>query len=110
MGIGALPLLRHLILVDEKSSTYKIALLRIIARIADTAAGSALHDSEGVVLQLIRLMPAKYLQWPASDRAIFEIRLLRRTAPPESLTIDETFLWSFGEFLRNRPPEPLFLL
>jgi SAM-dependent methyltransferase len=51
-GLGALPLLRHLILVDEKSSTYKIALLRVLARIADTAAGLARYDAESVVVPL----------------------------------------------------------
>jgi SAM-dependent methyltransferase len=51
-GLGALPLLRHLILVDEKSSTYKIALLRVLARIADTAAGMARHETEAVVVPL----------------------------------------------------------
>lgn len=51
-GLGALPLLRHLILVDEKSSTYKIALLRVLARIADTAAGLARYDAESVVAPL----------------------------------------------------------
>lgn len=51
-GLGALPLLRHLVLVDEKSSTYKIALLRILARIADTAAGSARHESEYVAIPM----------------------------------------------------------
>jgi SAM-dependent methyltransferase len=51
-GLGALPLLRHLILVDEKASTYKIALLRVIARIADTASGLARYESESVMLPL----------------------------------------------------------
>lgn len=51
-GLGALPLLRHLILVDEKSSTYKVALLRVLARIADSAAGLARHESESVVVPL----------------------------------------------------------
>lgn len=51
-GLGALPLLRHLILTDSKASTYKIALLRILARIADTAAGAARHESESVVLPM----------------------------------------------------------
>jgi hypothetical protein len=51
-GIGSLPLLRHLILVDEKSSTYKIALLRILARIADTAAGTARHQHEYVAVPM----------------------------------------------------------
>jgi hypothetical protein len=51
-GLGALPLLRHLILVDEKSSTYKIALLRVLARIADTAAGMARYEADSVVVPL----------------------------------------------------------
>jgi SAM-dependent methyltransferase len=51
-GLGALPLLRHLILVDEKSSTYKIALLRVLARIADTAAGLARYEADSVVVPL----------------------------------------------------------
>lgn len=51
-GLGALPLLRHLILVDEKSSTYKIALLRVLARIADTAAGLARYEAESVIVPL----------------------------------------------------------
>ena len=40
-GTGALPLLRHIILNDSKSSTYKLALLRVICRMADSAAGTA---------------------------------------------------------------------
>ena len=38
-GTGALPLFRHVILNDDKSSTYKLALLRSLGRIADGAAG-----------------------------------------------------------------------
>ena len=45
-GTGALPLLRHIILNDDKSSTYKLALLRVLCRIADGAAGSALDGAE----------------------------------------------------------------
>lgn len=51
-GIGVLPLLRHLVLSDSKASTYKIGLLRILARIADTAAGSARHEQEHVAIPL----------------------------------------------------------
>ena len=51
-GLGALPLLRHLILTDKKSSTYKIGLLRVLARIADTAAGLARHEADFVVVPL----------------------------------------------------------
>ena len=46
-GTGALPLLRHIILNDDKSSTYKLALLRVLCRIADGAAGWAADESSG---------------------------------------------------------------
>lgn len=51
-GLGALPLLRHLVLTDTKASTYKIALLRILARVADSAAGTARHETESVVIPM----------------------------------------------------------
>ncbi len=38
-GTGALPLLRHVVLNDRKSSTYKLALLRTVIRVADGAGG-----------------------------------------------------------------------
>ena len=46
-GTGALPLLRHIILNDDKSSTYKLALLRVLCRIADGAAGWSVDASGG---------------------------------------------------------------
>jgi protein-L-isoaspartate O-methyltransferase len=48
-GSGALPLLRHIILNDDKSSTYKLALLRALCRIADGAAGYARETNDGHV-------------------------------------------------------------
>jgi SAM-dependent methyltransferase len=48
-GTGALPLLRHIILNDDKSSTYKLALLRTICRIADGAAGYAREANDNHV-------------------------------------------------------------
>jgi protein-L-isoaspartate O-methyltransferase len=40
-GTGALPLLRQVILNDRKETTYKLALLRVLCRIAEGAAGLA---------------------------------------------------------------------
>lgn len=57
-GTGALPLLRHIILNDQKSATYKLALLRVLCRIADGAAGLAhgVDDKHvGVPLGLVAL-------------------------------------------------------
>lgn len=45
-GTGALPLLRHLILADAKSATYKLGLLRALCRAADGAAGLAVEDGD----------------------------------------------------------------
>ncbi len=46
---GALPLLRHAILKSDKSSTYKLGLLRSIARIADSAQGMGKIENEGAI-------------------------------------------------------------
>ena len=46
-GTGAFPLLRNIIINDDKASTYKLALLRVLIRIADGASGFAEIDAEG---------------------------------------------------------------
>jgi hypothetical protein len=52
-GTGALPLLRGIILNDDKSSTYKLALLRAILRVADgTFVGGRVRDIDAVDLPL----------------------------------------------------------
>ena len=52
-GTGALPLLRHVILNDDKSSTYKLGLLRVLCRIADGAGGLASPvDDEHVAIPM----------------------------------------------------------
>ncbi|TQE98673.1 MAG: methyltransferase domain-containing protein [Spiribacter salinus] len=48
-GTGALPVLRHVIVNDSKASTYKLALLRTLARLADSAPGVVLSRDEGWV-------------------------------------------------------------
>jgi SAM-dependent methyltransferase len=45
-GTGALPTLRHIIVNDNKSSTYKLGLLRTLVRIADSAPGMVLRRSD----------------------------------------------------------------
>lgn len=52
-GTGALPVLRHVIVNDDKSSTYKLGLLRALTRIADGLPGMILRrDDERVELPL----------------------------------------------------------
>lgn len=51
-GAGALPLLRGVILRQQKAATYKLALLRCLARIADASPNVALDRDDGVELPL----------------------------------------------------------
>ncbi|MBA1147485.1 methyltransferase domain-containing protein [Ectothiorhodospiraceae bacterium WFHF3C12] len=45
-GTGSLPLLRHIIVNDSMSSTYKLGLLRAVTRIADSVPGMVLRRSD----------------------------------------------------------------
>jgi hypothetical protein len=51
-GAGALPLLRGIILNDDKSATYKLGLLRAVARIADAAPALAVERADEDVVDL----------------------------------------------------------
>jgi len=94
-GLGALPLLRHLILVDEKSSTYKIALLRVLARVADTAAGLARYETDSVVLPL-GLVSLFWLRMfkPLIENALPQMPFSRVGADPSFVTNNFTSLRS----------------
>ena len=48
-GTGSLPLLRHVIVNDNKSSTYKLGLLRILVRLAETAPGLVIARTDDYV-------------------------------------------------------------
>ena len=51
-GTNALPLLRHVVFLDRKSSTYKLALLRVLVRIADSASGFTCEINDGKRIKL----------------------------------------------------------
>ncbi len=65
-GTGALPLLRHIVLHDRKSSTYKLALLRALIRVADSAGGFAR-----------RSMSDTHVELPLGLVALFWVRSFR---------------------------------
>ncbi|MCY4343807.1 MAG: class I SAM-dependent methyltransferase [Gammaproteobacteria bacterium] len=48
-GTGSLPLLRHVIVNDNKSSTYKLGLLRVLVRIAESAPGIVVARTDDYV-------------------------------------------------------------
>mgnify|MGYP002634735547 FL=1 len=45
-GTGSLPLLRHIIVNDNKSASYKLGLLRVLTRIAESAPGVVMRRSD----------------------------------------------------------------
>ena len=51
-GTGALPLIRRIVLNDDKSSTYKLALMRTICRVAHSAPGFAREVGDFVEVPL----------------------------------------------------------
>ena len=61
-GTGALPLIRRIVLNDNKSSTYKLALLRTICRVAHSAPGFARDVDD-------------YVEVPLGMVALFWLRL-----------------------------------
>jgi SAM-dependent methyltransferase len=57
-GTGSLPLLRHVIVNDDKSSSYKLGLLRVLTRIAEGAPGVVslrTHEYVEIPLGLVAL-------------------------------------------------------
>jgi len=61
-GTGALPVIRHIILKDSKSSTYKLGLLRVLARIADGSLGLTRSVSDEVVAVPLGLVAVFWLR------------------------------------------------
>ena len=61
-GTDALPLLRHVILHDDKSSTYKLGLLRALCRAADGSAGLAADDDDQHVSLPLGLIALNWLR------------------------------------------------
>ena len=61
-GTGALPLMRHVILNDAKSSTYKLGLLRALARAADGAQGLVRITADDRVILPLGLVALNWLR------------------------------------------------
>ena len=61
-GTGALPLLRRFILLDAKSATYKLGLLRALCRAADGSPGLAEDDGQAHVVLPLGLVARHWLR------------------------------------------------
>ena len=83
-GAGALPLVRRIVLNDDKSSTYKLGLLRAICRVAHSAPGFAREPGE------------EHVDVPLGLVALFWIRLylpLLSADLPQNPRNDAGFRW-----------------
>jgi len=61
-GTGALPLLRHVILNDQKAATYKLGLLRALCRAADGSSGMVEDRGEDYVRVPLGLVALNWLR------------------------------------------------
>src|SRR5438309_2058406 len=59
---GALPLVRSLILNDRKTSTYKLALLRALLKVAESSSGVAQPEGDDHVLLPLGLVALHWLR------------------------------------------------
>jgi SAM-dependent methyltransferase len=116
-GTQSLPLLRHTILNDSKSSTYKLALLRVLIRIANSAIGIVRDtgdDNVAIPLGLVALywirtykplIDAGIAQKPSSKDAkglafVKESFLNVSTLAPHDLRVGARFSGTTAQWLR----------
>ena len=71
-GTGALPLLRGIVLNDNKSSTYKLALLRVLVRISQSTGGMVRIESDDFVVLPLGLFA---LFWLRLYRPLLDLNL-----------------------------------
>ena len=69
-GSGDLNKVRHIIVNDNKSATYKLALLRTLLRIADAHSGAVIDRSEGKILLPVGLVA---LYWVRQFKRLIDI-------------------------------------
>ena len=69
-GSGDLKKVRHIIVNDNKSATYKLALLRTLLRIADAHSGAVIDRSDGKILLPVGLVA---LYWVRQFKRLIDI-------------------------------------
>jgi hypothetical protein len=79
-GTGALPLLRHIILNDQKRATYKLGLLRALCRAADGSAGMVQDAGDEFVRVPLGLVALNWLR--------LYMPLIRESLPQTRTNVD----------------------
>ena len=115
-GTGALPLIRHIVLNDDKSSTYKLALLRVLCRVADGAGGLASDDSDeridlplGLValywIRLFKPLLARNLPQSPENRGLGRLGFVRADGFPRLMDVPDIDLRIGMRFAKDRRGE-----
>jgi SAM-dependent methyltransferase len=87
-GTGALPILRHVIINDAKSSTYKLALLRVLLRIADGSQGAVIDRTDNHVVLPFGLVA---LYWVKVFKSlVLDKEIPQRPSNAAKLSFDKT--------------------
>ncbi len=79
-GTGAFPTLRHIIVNDAKASTYKLALLRVLLRIADGHPGAVARNEENHVIIPLGLVA---LYWCHQFKPLIDTHQIRQNSDPK---------------------------
>jgi SAM-dependent methyltransferase len=103
-GLGALPLLRHVIVNDSKASTYKLALLRVLVRIADSATGLVEDVDDDTVAVPLSLAA---LYWIRTFKPLIENDVPQK--PPNRIDTGLGFVKAGFRALRDVSPYSLRL-
>jgi len=87
-GTGALPLLRHVIINDAKSSTYKLALLRVLIRIADGSQGAVIERTDDHVVLPFGLVALYWIK--LFKPLVLDKKILQQPSDRAKLSFDKT--------------------
>lgn len=76
-GTGYFPIIRNIVINDAKSSTYKLALLRTLVRIADGHPGAAINNDDNYVVLPLGLVA---LYWIRQYKPLLEVSFKQSSA------------------------------
>lgn len=79
-GTGAFPLIRNIVINDSKASTYKIALLRTLLRIAEGHPGAVLEQTDEHVVLPMGLVA---LYWMKLYKPLIDQRQMQQSSDPK---------------------------
>ena len=86
-GTGSLPILRHFIVNDAKEATYKLGLLRVLIRIADSCRGAVLTRENNMVSIPFGLVGLYWVK--IYKQLILDHELLQRPNPKYDFVKDD---------------------